>query len=67
MLADNAAGMYPTERIYNDASVEDIESLPVTQIHRPVDLAVVAADQEGKDHTKSPTILRLKLPSSQDM
>lgn len=47
VLADNAAGMHPTEKIYNDASVDDIESLPPTQIHRPVDLAVVAADQEG--------------------
>jgi hypothetical protein len=47
VLADNAAGLYPGDKIYNDASVEDIESLPITQIHRPVDLAVVAADQEG--------------------
>lgn len=47
VLADNAAGMYPTDRVYDDASVEDIESLAPTQIHRNVDLAIVAADNSG--------------------
>ena len=49
VLADNAAGMFTSEKVYNDASVEDIESLPITQIHRPVDIAVTAADLEGED------------------
>ncbi|KAH8117907.1 hypothetical protein DFH11DRAFT_1571372 [Phellopilus nigrolimitatus] len=47
VLADNAAGMFATERVYDDAKVEDIESLPVSQIHRPVDVAVVEADKQG--------------------
>lgn len=41
--------MFTSEKVYNDASVEDIESLPITQIHRPVDIAVTAADLEGED------------------
>lgn len=47
MLADNAAGLFAGDKIYNDASVEDIESLPTTQIHRPVDVIVVEADKAG--------------------
>ncbi|EJD06860.1 NAD-binding protein [Fomitiporia mediterranea MF3/22] len=49
VLADNAAGMYATEKIYDDSKVEDIESLdPKTQIHREVDIEVVSADQAGR-------------------
>lgn len=47
MLADNASGMYAGEKVYNDAIPEDIESLPETQIHRPVDVTVINADKEG--------------------
>ena len=47
VLADNAAGLYAGTRIYDDSSVEDIESLPLTQIHRPVDVTVVSADTGG--------------------
>lgn len=49
MLADKAAGEYATERVYDDAKVEDIESLdPKTQIHREVDITVTQADLDGK-------------------
>ena len=48
VLADNAAGVYATEKVYDDAKVEDIESLAETQIHRPVDLAVTQADIDGE-------------------
>jgi len=47
VLADQAAGMFAGEKVYNDASVEDIESLPLTQIHRPVDVAVIDAGKAG--------------------
>jgi hypothetical protein len=49
--------MHATEKIYSDANVEEIESLPPLQPHRPVDLLVVAADQEGEFE-------RMKLPSA---
>ncbi|KAI5122913.1 hypothetical protein M0805_007591 [Coniferiporia weirii] len=55
VLADNAAGMHATERVYDDSEAEDIESLPITQIHRPVDVAVTQADTEG--HVKTYIIL----------
>ena len=48
VLADNAAGMYASEKIYDDSKVEDIESLdPKTQVHREVDIEVVSADKAG--------------------
>ena len=39
--------MHETEKIYDDASVADIESLAPTQPHRNVDIAVASADGEG--------------------
>lgn len=47
VLADQAAGMYTGEKVYNDAKPEDIESLPLTQVHRPVDVAVIDAGKAG--------------------
>ncbi|THU82952.1 NAD-binding protein, partial [Dendrothele bispora CBS 962.96] len=47
VLTDNAAGMYPGEVIYDDANPDQIETLPASQPHRPVDLKIVAADKEG--------------------
>jgi len=47
VLADNAAGMYATETIYNDLDVAQIESLADTQMHRDVDLLIVEADKAG--------------------
>jgi len=35
---DNAAGMYPTDVIYNDMDAAQIETLAPTQKHRNVDL-----------------------------
>jgi hypothetical protein len=47
-LADmNAAGKLSYEHVFNDTNVEQIESLPPTAWHRPVDLEVVQADKEG--------------------
>lgn len=45
---DNAEGKYEGTEIYSDLDIPKIESLPVTQPHRIVDRAVVAAAEEGK-------------------
>ena len=44
---DNAAGLHDTDVVYVDTNAEQIESLPDTALHRPVDLEVVAADKQG--------------------
>ncbi|KAE9407775.1 hypothetical protein BT96DRAFT_809263, partial [Gymnopus androsaceus JB14] len=38
---DAAAGMYPTEIIWDDANPDQIETLKPTQPHRPVDLKIL--------------------------
>lgn len=53
VLGDNAIGAYSSDRIYDDTNPEQIESLPVTQPHRCVDVEIDAADAEGK---KAPAI-----------
>ncbi|RDB25814.1 Uncharacterized protein C2A9.02 [Hypsizygus marmoreus] len=47
VLVDDAQGMYATKTIYSDLDIEKLESLPPTQPHRDVDLAIVAADTQG--------------------
>ncbi|KAF7316900.1 Rab guanyl-nucleotide exchange factor [Mycena chlorophos] len=47
VLSDDADGMFASETIYSDLDIELLESLPPTQPHRDVDLAIVAADSEG--------------------
>jgi len=47
VLIDSAAGMYEDETIYSDANVKQMESIPVTQLHRDVDLEILNADKEG--------------------
>ncbi|KAF9466577.1 hypothetical protein BDZ94DRAFT_1319443 [Collybia nuda] len=47
VLADTAGGMYAYDTIYNDADPDQIETLPPTQLHRNVDLELLAADQQG--------------------
>jgi hypothetical protein len=39
--------MFATDTIYSDLDIPQLESLPITQPHRPVDLALVNADSEG--------------------
>ncbi len=48
VLADNAKGLYATDIIYDDTNADQIESLPDTQLHRDVDLAIVEADKQGE-------------------
>ena len=50
MLIDNAVGLQDSDVIYVDTNVEQIESLPATAVHRPVDLEIVAADKDGQSH-----------------
>ncbi|KAF8656861.1 hypothetical protein AX16_002408 [Volvariella volvacea WC 439] len=51
VLADNAQGLHSTDVIYSDTDIAQLESLPITQPHRQVDLALVAADQQGYART----------------
>lgn len=48
VLTDDARGMHSTQNIYSDLDIEKIETLPPTQPHRDVDLALVEADEQGK-------------------
>jgi len=47
VLADRATGDFATDVIYDDSNVEQIASLPDSQVHRNVDLELVHADAEG--------------------
>lgn len=47
VLADNAAGDYAIDTIYDDANTVQIETLADTQPHRNVDLELINADKEG--------------------
>lgn len=58
-LADDAFGAYASEKVYSDVHIAQIETLPSTAPHRPVDLLVVAADQAGyvRTHIVMPSII----------
>ncbi|GBE86889.1 NAD-P-binding protein [Sparassis crispa] len=58
-LTDNAKGLHTTDTIYNDLDPAQIETLPPTAIHRPVDLAIVRADAEGyvRTHIILPSVI----------
>jgi hypothetical protein len=40
-------GMFASENIYSDLDIAKIETLPLTQLHREIDLAIVEAGREG--------------------
>lgn len=42
--------MKDSETVYSDMNIPLIETLPLSQPHRPVDIAIVEADQQGMDH-----------------
>ncbi|KAF7320674.1 Fungal-trans domain-containing protein [Mycena chlorophos] len=46
-LGDQAKGAFASTKVYNDLDIASIKSLPATENHRNVDLAVVAADAGG--------------------
>ncbi|KAJ6451923.1 hypothetical protein C8R45DRAFT_1124291 [Mycena sanguinolenta] len=50
-LGDHAKGEFSSEVIYNDLDIAQIESLPATQYHRNVDLAIVESDTQAKGYT----------------
>ncbi|KAI0768145.1 NAD-P-binding protein [Trametes elegans] len=47
VISDNAGGMYGSDTIYYDSDTEQLDAIPITQPHRNVDLAVIAADKAG--------------------
>ena len=47
VLIDDAQGMYPSDVIYSDMDVAQLEAIPETQPHRIVDLDIVKADEQG--------------------
>ncbi|KAF8501570.1 hypothetical protein F5888DRAFT_1608771 [Russula emetica] len=47
VMMDDAAGLRDTDVVYVDTNPEQLEALPPTALHRPVDLEVIAADEEG--------------------
>ncbi|KAI9061094.1 NAD-P-binding protein [Trametes sanguinea] len=47
VLTDHANGKYASDKVYHDSRLEDMESLPDTQLHRNVDLTIIAADKNG--------------------
>ncbi|KAF8841111.1 NAD(P)-binding protein [Paxillus ammoniavirescens] len=51
VLTDNAGGMHEYDTIWDDMNPDQLETLPDTQIHRNVDLMVIAADKEGYART----------------
>ncbi|KAF8066913.1 hypothetical protein FPV67DRAFT_1215028 [Lyophyllum atratum] len=47
VLADKAAGAYSYDTVYDDSDPDQIETLSPQQMHRDVDLEIVAADKQG--------------------
>ena len=47
MLIDDAQGNYVSDEIYSDLNIHRLESLPHTQPHREVDVAITDASEEG--------------------
>lgn len=47
VLTDDAIGKYASEIIYSDLDIPLIESLPLTQLHREIDVAITEAGKEG--------------------
>jgi hypothetical protein len=64
VLTDDAHGMFSSDKIYSDLNVAQLETLPETQPHRLVDLALVKADKGGKNFyfISQQRLIRTKLP-----
>ncbi|KIY44023.1 hypothetical protein FISHEDRAFT_52388, partial [Fistulina hepatica ATCC 64428] len=52
-------GKFQEGTIYDDSDAEQIETLPITQMHRPVDVAITEADKEGyiKSYIVLPSVI----------
>ncbi|KAJ3280110.1 hypothetical protein HK104_000903 [Borealophlyctis nickersoniae] len=48
VLNDEAVGQYASDKIYSDETMEDINSVPPTAMHRKEDLAILAAASRHK-------------------
>ncbi|KAJ5273370.1 hypothetical protein N7478_008495 [Penicillium angulare] len=57
ILEDGAGGMYKGDRIYGDATREDIDSIPASSMHRHVDIPINEAAQEFGDRAKIAVII----------
>lgn len=47
MLVEPAEGEYATETVYSDVDVAQLKSIPDAALHKSIDVAIIAADQEG--------------------
>ncbi|TRM69568.1 hypothetical protein BD626DRAFT_553998 [Schizophyllum amplum] len=50
-VADNARGLHANDAVWDDADADGLAALPFTQMHRPVDVTVVAGDVAGYVYT----------------
>jgi nucleoside-diphosphate-sugar epimerase len=59
VFADNSKGGSSDSVVYDDTNVDQIKSIPDNAIHRNVDIAVIAADEEGyvRTYTVLPPIV----------
>lgn len=51
VIAVDSGGNEVTEEIYDDLNADQVERLPLTQPHRPVDFTITNADKEGYART----------------
>lgn len=59
-----AYGKHTTDVIYSDLDIPLIETLPLTQMHRDVDVAIVEASKEGRcpfNSASGETYLRIRI------
>ncbi|KAL0063869.1 hypothetical protein AAF712_009223 [Marasmius tenuissimus] len=59
VISDSAIGEYASDTIFDDTNLEQLESIPPNAPHRPVELKVLDADEEGytKTYIVSPGII----------
>ncbi|KIM42989.1 hypothetical protein M413DRAFT_443806 [Hebeloma cylindrosporum] len=47
LIADNALGLHSEHIIYSDLDVEKLNALPISALHRNVDIPIIEADSSG--------------------
>ncbi|KAK1221620.1 hypothetical protein PQX77_015564 [Marasmius sp. AFHP31] len=47
VISDSALGEYTSDTVFDDANLAQLESIPHDAPHRPVDVKVISADEEG--------------------
>lgn len=53
IVMNDAKGAYATEEVWDDTDVAQIDTIADTQLHRNVDVPILAADKEGESFTPS--------------